>query len=80
MTTLPPARYIVMNHGGEWKINLDNRYFGPFATREAAVEMAIDTAGKAAAQGYPASVLLMEGQAFQPLWTSDEGRKGPSGQ
>ena len=69
--SLPPARYIVINHEGEWKINLDNRYYGPFKTKEIAVDMAIDTAKKAGAAGYPASALLMSGTAFEPLWTSD---------
>jgi hypothetical protein len=67
---LPHARYIVLHHGGEWKINLDNRYFGPFATKESAVAMAMDTAGKASAGGYPASVLLMTGADFETLWTA----------
>lgn len=70
---LPPARYIVMHHGGEWKINLDNRYYGPCTTREAAVEMAIGTAREAAAKGYPASVLVMEGTEFETVWRSDAG-------
>ncbi|RVT40300.1 DUF2188 domain-containing protein [Sphingobium algorifonticola] len=68
--SLPPARYIVIQHDGAWKINLDNRYYGPFATRKIAVEMAIDTAQKADAAGYPSSALLMTGTAFEPLWTS----------
>ncbi|WP_336958149.1 DUF2188 domain-containing protein [Sphingobium aquiterrae] len=72
MTTKAPARYIVIHHGGEWKINLDNRYFGPFATQEAAVAMATDTARQAVEAGHPASVLLMEGERFTPLWTSTE--------
>ena len=67
---LPHARYIVLEHEGVWKINLDNRYFGPFATREAAVENATDTARKAAEGGYPASVLLMHGTRFETLWTN----------
>lgn len=67
---LPHARYIVLNHDGEWKINLDNRYYGPFVTRDAAVEMATDTARKAGSAGYPASVLLMEGTAFETVWSS----------
>ncbi|MGK2909963.1 MAG: DUF2188 domain-containing protein [Sphingobium sp.] len=68
---LPAARYIVINHDGEWKINLDNTYYGPFKTKEIAVDMAVDTAKKAGAVGYPASALLMTGTAFEPLWTSD---------
>lgn len=69
---LPHARYIVLEHEGVWKINLDNRYYGPFATQEAAVENASATAQKAGGAGYPASVLLMRGTAFETLWTSVE--------
>lgn len=69
--SLPPARYIVMNHDGEWKINLDNTYYGPFKTKEIAVDMAVETAKKAGAAGYPASALLMTGTAFEPLWVGE---------
>ncbi|KFG89257.1 hypothetical protein BV98_003085 [Sphingobium herbicidovorans NBRC 16415] len=68
--SFPHARYIVLEHEGVWKINLDNRYFGPFATQEAAVENATDTARKAAEGGYPATVLLMHGTRFETLWTN----------
>ncbi|MDX3910122.1 MAG: DUF2188 domain-containing protein [Sphingobium sp.] len=71
-SSLPAARYIVINHDGEWKINLDNRYYGPFKTKEIAVDMAIDTAKKAGAAGYPASALLMTGTRFESLWKSDD--------
>ena len=67
---LPHARYIVLEHEGEWKINLDNRYYGPFPTRQAAVDSATDTARKAGEGGYPASVLLMQGTKFETLWTT----------
>ncbi|WP_176592674.1 DUF2188 domain-containing protein [Sphingobium sp. EM0848] len=67
---LPHARYIVLEHEGVWKINLDNRYYGPFPTRETAVESATGTAQKASEAGYPASVLLMRGTKFETLWTS----------
>ncbi len=65
---LPPARYIVMNHDGQWKINLDNRYYGPFDTAEQAVEMAVDTARKAADSGFAASVMFMYGRTFRTVW------------
>ncbi|AEG49257.1 hypothetical protein Sphch_1569 [Sphingobium chlorophenolicum L-1] len=74
--SLPHARYIVLEHEGVWKINLDNRYYGPFATREAAVESATGTAQKAGAAGYPASVLLMRGTDFETLWTSAPEKSG----
>lgn len=68
--TLPHARYIVLQHEGVWKINLDNKYYGPFPTQAQAVESANDTARKAADAGYPASVLVMTGTNFETVWTS----------
>ncbi len=67
---LPHARYIVVQHENVWKINLDNRYFGPFDTKEAAVASATDTAKGAGEKGYPASVLLLNGTRFDTLWTN----------
>ncbi|QGP79088.1 DUF2188 domain-containing protein [Sphingobium sp. CAP-1] len=70
---LPHARYIVLEHEGVWKINLDNKYYGPFATQDQAVESATGTAQKAGDAGYPASVLLMQGTKFQTLWSNVDG-------
>jgi len=67
---LPHARYIVLEHEGVWKINLDNKYYGPFATKAAAIESATGTAQKAVDAGYPASVLLMTGTNFETMWSS----------
>ncbi|NWK96940.1 DUF2188 domain-containing protein [Sphingobium lactosutens] len=69
---LPHARYIVLEHEGAWKINLDNSYYGPFTSQAQAVETATDGAQKAAQAGYPASVLLMTGTNFETLWTNIE--------
>lgn len=68
---LPHARYIVVEHEGAWKINLDNKYYGPFATSDEAVASATQTAQKAQGAGYPASVLLMKGTDFETIWTSE---------
>lgn len=68
---LPHARYIVLHHEGVWKINLNNAYYGPFATQAQAVDSATGTAQKAAGDGYPASVLVMQGTAFETVWTTE---------
>lgn len=65
---LPTARYIVLEHEGVWKINLDNRYYGPFATQAEAVDSATQTAQEANAKGYPAAVLLMRDGQFDSVW------------
>lgn len=67
---LPHARYIIVPHEGVWKINLDNRYFGPFDSQEKAQETAMATARKASDGGYPATVLLMREGGFDTLWTN----------
>ncbi|MCP1468863.1 hypothetical protein J3E64_000534 [Sphingobium sp. OAS761] len=67
---LPHARYIVLHHDGAWKINLNNKYYGPFDTQAAAVDSATDTAREASRAGHPASVLLMRGTQFDTLWSS----------
>jgi hypothetical protein len=67
---LPAARYVVLEHEGVWKINLDNRYYGPFDTREAAIESATATARKAGDSGYPAAVLVMHGTQFDVVWSN----------
>lgn len=69
---LPHARYIVLEHDGVWKINLNNSYYGPFANQALAVDSATDTAKKAGEAGYRASVLLMQGTAFETLWDSQD--------
>lgn len=69
---LPHARYIVLKHEGAWKINLDNKYYGPFPTQADATATATSGAQKAAGAGYPASVLLMKGTTFETLWTNVE--------
>ena len=70
MTADPPiARYIVIAHDGVWKINLNNQYFGPFTSREAAIDVAKSTAQAAVASGHVAQVLLMDGAAaFKTIW------------
>ena len=70
--TLPHARYIVLQHEGVWKINLDNKSYDPFPSRAQAVDSASGTARKAADAGYPASVLVMTGTDFETVWTNVE--------
>lgn len=75
MTT---ARYIVLEHAGQWKINLNNQYFGPFPTREAAVDNATQGAREAAAQGFDARVMVMTSPgAFDTVWTRESEPRAP---
>ena len=69
---VPPARYIAVDHDGTWKINLNNKYFGPFADKQACVDAAIKGAKEAAAKGYPAAALLLvEEGKFEKLWVAE---------
>ena len=66
---MTPTRYIVLEHDGQWKINLNNRYYGPLATRDEAVRHAIETARQAGALGYDACVMVMVGTTeFETVW------------
>ena len=66
-----PARYVVVDHDGAWKINLNNRYFGPFETKDACIAAAKKAAQDAAGQGFPAAaLLLLDGGKFEALWSS----------
>jgi hypothetical protein len=68
----PKARYVVLQDKGEWKINLDNRYYGPFANADEAERMAIETARQATERGYDASVILMFGMVMKMVWPAPE--------
>lgn len=68
------ARYIVLEHDNQWKINLNNRYFGPFPTRDAAVASAIETAEEADSRGFKAIVMVLVDQTtFETVWESGLG-------
>lgn len=73
----PKARYVVLQDKGEWKINLDNRYYGPFHTADEAEKMAIETARGAAERGFEASVLIMFGMVTRTVWSSADAKPPP---
>lgn len=64
------ARYLVVPHEGVWKINFDNRWFGPFQTRDAAVAQAIENAREAGKLGHKdAEVLeMVRPGVFDRVW------------
>ncbi len=72
MTAQPPiARYIVLEHDGAWRINLNNLYYGPYEDRETAVTTAAQTALEASNAGHHAQVLLATAHGmFRLLWDS----------
>lgn len=74
MTPQPPiARYIVLQHDGAWRINLNNLYYGPYEDRDMAVTTAAKTAREASLTGHRAQVLLAtERGMFRLLWDSAE--------
>ena len=72
------ARYIVLEHDGQWKINLDNRYYGPFTTRDEAVKSATETAGKAVSQGYEAKVMVMTDATAEAAEESATAEEAPA--
>jgi hypothetical protein len=68
------AVYCVSLKRGEWMIRLNDKHFGPCASREMAVEVAVSAASKAYARGHQAHVLAQEGNQFRTVWFNGSRR------
>ena len=66
-------KYFVFCRAAAWWVGFDGRYFGPYASREAAVAAAIGSAEVCVAEGAPARVMA-EGRfgGFLTIWTADD--------
>ena len=61
--------YYVVPRDEAWAIRLNGKYFGPCASKRAAMDVAISAAKKAlAAEGCRVAVLVQEGSRFQTEW------------
>ena len=77
----PIARYIVLQHDGAWRINLNNLYYGPYEDRDAAVTTAARTAREASLTGHRAQVLLATDRGmFRLLWDSADAVEAEGGE
>ncbi len=62
------ARYYVVIHSGEWKINYEGKHYGPYETQKGAIRAAVDAAHKVGARGGDAQVLV---QGMSNQWRTE---------
>ncbi len=76
---MTPARYFVVQSGGEWKIRFRNQMFGPYRSRDEALLFAIDAAREIGARESAAQVLVEEAKdRFLTAWTYGEPARRPA--
>lgn len=74
------AQYFVVKHEGNWKIKLDGKHYGPYATQEAAINAAIAAAKEAQSQGHNSQVLVQGADnKFRTEWTYGDDPYPPKG-
>ena len=67
---MPDARYyLVRDHEG-WMIKFEDEHYGPYASQDDALRLALDAARKLGAHGECAHVCLRDDDGhFQPKWS-----------
>jgi hypothetical protein len=74
-----PAKYFVVQSGGQWKIRFRDEMFGPYRSRDEALLFAIDAARETGARESAAQVLVEEAQdRFLTRWTYGEPARRPA--
>lgn len=74
------TQYFVVNHQGEWKISLDGKHHGPYATQRAAIKAAVDAAHETGKKGGDAQVLVQgANNQFRTEWTYGSDPYPPPG-
>lgn len=70
-------RYYVVLHQGEWKINYNDKHYGPYSTQKAAIRAAVDAAHKSKGDAQ----VLVQGQdnKFRTEWTYGNDPYPPPG-
>jgi hypothetical protein len=72
--------YYVVLHNGQWKIKLDDKHYGPYATQADAIRAAVDAAHKAGGQGHDAQVRVQGADnQFRTEWTYGHDPYPPKG-
>jgi hypothetical protein len=74
-----PAKYFIVQSGGEWKIRFRDEMFGPYRSRDEALLFAIDAA-KGIGQRESAAQVLVEDvkDRFLTKWTYGEPARLPA--
>ncbi len=74
-----PARYFIVQSGGEWKIRFRAEMFGPYRSRDEALLFAIEAARKLGARESGAQVLVEEEKdRFLTRWSCGEPARLPA--
>ena len=68
------AVYCVCFRGGGWAIRFNDKHFGPCASREQAIAVAISAASKAFIKGLPAQVMVKEDRFYRTVWLNGNER------
>lgn len=72
--------YYVVLHSGQWKIKLDDKHYGPYATQADAIRAAVDAAHKAGENGHDAQVRVQgTNNQFRTEWTYGHDPYPPRG-
>jgi hypothetical protein len=74
------ARYYVVLHEGQWKINFENKHYGPYDTQRKAIRTAVDWAHSAGRNGHDAQVLVQgQDNQWRAEWTYGNDPYPPPG-
>ncbi len=74
------VQYFVVLHNGEWKISLNQKHHGPYATQKAAIRAAVDAAHSTGNKGQDAQVLVQgQNNQFRTEWTYGHDPYPPKG-
>lgn len=74
------AMFHVFTDEGEWLIHFNEKFYGPFDTRQEAVDNAIEAAQEVGASGLPSQVVVKTDDGWHPEWTygTDPGPGKPA--
>ncbi|MFN3463348.1 MAG: DUF2188 domain-containing protein [Terricaulis sp.] len=74
------TQYFVVNHEGQWKISLNGKHHGPYATQRVAIRAAVDAAHETGRKGGDAQVLVQgANNQFRTEWTYGNDPYPPPG-
>jgi hypothetical protein len=74
------ARYFVVLHEGQWKINYEGTHYGPYDTQRDAIRAAVDAAHRWGKEGHDAQVLVQGADnEFRTEWTYGHDPYPPRG-
>ncbi len=74
------VQYFVVLHENQWKISLDGKHYGPYATQAAAIKHAVDAAHASGTKGHDSQVLVQGlNNQFRTEWTYGNDSYPPKG-